>query len=441
MTIDFTNTIPILSLIVITLLSASIGSNDIANAVGPTVGSNGLSIRNAVILGAIFESIGILLVGSAATEITSTKIIDLSDFAPLMQHLVLGLFCVLIVTTVWVFSMTKLSLPVSTTHAVISGMVGFTLLEIGTKALVGWGVAKTLIGWVTSPIFGAILGFLIYYPINRFILEHPEPLTRAYEWLPLFGGLSVGLWAFFIGWALRFVGAEIPLWGDFIIFAGLFGLFVVFAKFLLMPWLRERRAFFEFGRFGHVMLEENMEGMEDMDMAVQRTEVQFKLLSIITAATVVFAHGLNNTQMMIGPLVGIWEYRETGAIDPSLPETVPFWSLFLLVIGAILGLALLGGSVMKTIGHKISELTHPRTYTVQLSTAIILMLGTLLGLSFSLGHVLIGSVVGVGLVPHQRVKTGVDKKVLLKIGCGWIATLIVSPLATMGLYAALRTAI
>eukprot|EP01119_Soliformovum_irregulare_P025704 TRINITY_DN9594_c0_g1_i1.p1 TRINITY_DN9594_c0_g1~~TRINITY_DN9594_c0_g1_i1.p1 ORF type:complete len:466 (-),score=102.70 TRINITY_DN9594_c0_g1_i1:48-1244(-) len=398
-------------------------------------------MKKAIILGAIFETIGILLVGSHATEITSTKIIDLADFAPIMEHLTLGLFCTLVIAFTWVASMTKLGLPVSTTHTVISGMIGFTLLELGGSALIGWGVGKTLLGWFASPFLGGILAFGIYYLVNRFILEHPEPLTRAYEWIPLLGGLSIGLWGFFIGWALRFIGGDMPLWADFVIFAGLFIVFGTFAKFVMMPYLRERRAFFEFGRFGHVMLEEHIEDANDVEMAVQRTEIQFKLLSILTAATVVFAHGLNNTQMLIGPLVGIWEYRLTGTIDPNVPETVPLWSLFFIVFGCIIGLTFFGQGVMKTIGHKITELNHPRTYTVQLSTAIILMFGTLMGLSFSLGHVLVGSVVGVGLVPHQRLKTSVDKKALIKIGAGWIATLIVSPLLTMALYAALRTAI
>eukprot|EP01118_Nematostelium_gracile_P015970 TRINITY_DN651_c0_g1_i1.p1 TRINITY_DN651_c0_g1~~TRINITY_DN651_c0_g1_i1.p1 ORF type:complete len:437 (+),score=114.26 TRINITY_DN651_c0_g1_i1:129-1439(+) len=432
----FIEAVPYLGIIAAAVMAFAIGANDVANALGTSVGSGALTIKKAIILGGIFEFLGTMIMGRFVTGTIKGGIVDTSVFEDNMDKFVLGMFCTLIAATIWLLVATALSLPVSTTHTVVGGIIGFAVVEKGFSVIQLQGIGVILLGWVVSPLMGCFISFVIYLAITKFIMKTRDPFQFAIKFLPIFAALTISiLGVFIIVSEVPLLGAKIPVWADLLIFIGLFLISAPIIKFLVVPWYVKR---FQYNKPGLPTTDEDtaQEGeslmadvgspMENNPDQVQeegtneesnrddekeeffgskeRSEEAFKALMILTAVFVAFAHGSNDVANAIGPAAALWEYKNNGKVGGS-GDAVPFFLLLLGGIGIVIGLAVLGHRVMKTIGEKITKLTHSRGYSAQLATASTVMVASFFGLPISTTHTLVGSVTGISLVPGLHISS------------------------------------
>lgn len=390
-----------------------------------------------MLLGSAFEVAGMFLVGRHEAHTVKSDIINVDLFTDSPEKLALGMLCVIITATVWILFCSMFSLPISTTHAVVAAVVGFSLAFGGTPTIQWLHLGLNVLAWLLSPVVGVAIGYFVFFFINKLVLEHPESLSRTFSWLPFFTGVSLGLWVFFIVISLEYLDVFVPTWGQILAFVITFLLSLPIVRWAVVPVLRRRRGRREAGLFGEIAVEEDWDYQEtNLLPDSDRTEVQFRPLSLLTTSAVVFAHGCNNSSNILGPLTAIWEFKDRGIVTDDEGYTLPMWTVTILAMAIVLGLVALGYKVVETVGTRITELTHSRAFTVQLTTAFVIMLATLISVPLSLSHVLVGSVVGVGLVRSRREAT-IEKRLLLKIGIGWATTVIASFFISMVLFFAL----
>eukprot|EP01119_Soliformovum_irregulare_P015191 TRINITY_DN4239_c0_g1_i2.p1 TRINITY_DN4239_c0_g1~~TRINITY_DN4239_c0_g1_i2.p1 ORF type:complete len:412 (+),score=91.91 TRINITY_DN4239_c0_g1_i2:123-1358(+) len=405
----FLEVMPLIGIFIGGLMAFAIGANDVANALGTSVGSGALSIRKAIILGGIFEFAGTMIMGRFVTGTIKAGIVDVNAFSDDMDRFVLGMFCTLAIATSWLLIATWFALPVSTTHTVVGGIVGFALVEKGIAAVHGWPIARILLSWVASPFLGCFCSYVLFFSIQRFVLSRSEPLKESVKFLPLYAGITISiLGVFIIQSEAPLAGVNVPIWVSVIVFVILIGLGTAVTKFAILPFLSKSRdwRFMIPSKYRKLEMatvvthsEQSSEDVTDdvssddakvklddidasdelptspgiRDEELDASENNFKALMILSAVFVAFAHGSNDVANAIGPVAAIWEYRETGTVATSNAATVPIWLLLLGGVGIVLGLALLGYKVMATIGEKITKLTHSRGYAAQLSTATTVM--------------------------------------------------------------------
>jgi len=432
-------------------MAFAMGANDVSNALGTSVGSGALTIRQAVILGGIFEFLGTIIMGRFVTGTIKSGVLDVEAFAGEMDKFALGMFCALVAATAWLLIATYFSLPVSTTHTVVGGILGFGLVEKGLKAVKGWEMLRILGGWLLSPFLGTILSFLLFLSIHRSVLINDFPHERSIKLLPIFAALTMSILGVFILVSeAPLLKIPIPWWVNIIAFVVIFIVSGLIVKLAIV--IRSRRKKLKKDDYDssedlikNVPYEEigaeAPDTVEDInnDMTLKKAEENFKILMIIGAVIVAFAHGSNDVSNAVGPVAALWEYRNTGTISTDGDGgNVPFWLLLLGGVGIVLGVGTLGHRVMKTVGEKITKLNHPRGFAAQLSTATTVLLASLLGLPISTTHTSVGSVTGTGIVPGSTSAGGINRKMLWKILAGWIVTIFAGCLGTVLLYLLLR---
>jgi len=461
----FIDAVPYLGIVVAGFMAFAIGANDVANALGTSVGSGALTIRKAIILGGIFEFLGTIIMGRFVTGTIKSGIIDISVYQDSMDRLALGMFCAVLAATIWLLVATVFSLPVSTTHTIVAGIFSFAIVEKGTAAIKFGGIGFVLLSWLISPLMGCAIAFGLYYAINKTVIKTISPFESAIKLLPIFTGITVSvLGAFIIVSEAPLAKVKVPWWATFIIIIGLFLITAPIIKWIVIPWyLKRTDAPKPYSNISEGVQLEALNGNSDEDNTVQlepgspeaeeaarleieeeesfaparRAEEQFKPLMILTAVFVAFAHGSNDVANAIGPAAALWEFKQAGKISASGGE-VPFWLLLLGGIGIVVGLSVLGYKVMKTIGEKITKLTHARGYAAQLAAATTVMLASFFGLPISTTHTLVGSVTGIGLVPGTVQAGGLNRAMLLKILIGWVVTIVAGCVGTILLYVSLR---
>ncbi len=389
----------------------NIGANDVGNAFGASVGGGALTIRRAILLAAVFEFLGAFLVGAPVAQTISGEIVVIQPFADKPEVLAIGMIAALIGCSVWLNVATFFSQPVSTTHAIIGGVVGFACVAVGPQ-FVQWGKMGTIAGsWIVSPVVGGALAYIIYrFIVRRLILESRHPAFMAIVAVPIALGCLLAIVTFSVVYkGLPGLHLDLPLkWAAPVsVAAGLaVGLSIRFG-------VREKR------RRHHVRRSERY----------QFVERWFGYMQIFTASYMSFAHGANDCANAIGPLAASIQILRSGV----LPERVeiPAWLLAMGGAGIVLGLATYGYKVMKTIGKNITEITPTRGFSADFATATTVLVFSKLGMPISTTFVIVGAVMGVGLA---RGFAALDLKVIRQIFASWIITIPASAILTAIIY-------
>ncbi len=365
----------------------NIGANDVSNAMGTSVGSKALTIRQAVIIAAIFEFCGALLFGSHVSETLQQGIIKSTVFADDPRILVDGMLAALLASGIWLQLATYLGLPVSTTHAIVGAIVGFGAVVGGVDAIYWNEVLSIAASWVVSPLLGALCGFVLFSVLRKRIFYSSEPLKAAISAFP------------WIVSALFTIFALVGIWkGAGCIHIILGALLLGIATYL----------FLRMKKFTGNGLHEEFQIVEKL----------FASLQIVTACLMAFSHGANDVANAIGPLAAIITIIETNSV--SFSPHIPTWILALGGLGIVLGLATWGWRVIETIGKKITELTPSRGFSAEFAAALTVLLASRFGFPISTTHTLVGAVLGVGLAGGIAT---LNLRMIRDIALAWIVTI------------------
>jgi PiT family inorganic phosphate transporter len=389
-------------------MSWNIGANDVANAMGTSVGSKALSFKKAIMVAAIFEFAGAFLVGGHVTNTIRSKIIEIGVLD--IDHLMLirGMLAALIGSAVWIHIATFFGWPVSTSHSIVGGVMGFGLYVGGIEAIKWVQVAKIAASWVLSPLVGALLGAMIFIFIRNKMLDSKTPLKNLIKYAPymLFSiSLVLFLALFFKG--LKNLQIKLTILEALGISALIsIVLAAISMRFLTLFVLRK------------IKNRDLLEDSKQYGKQYQIIEETFKYLQIITACFMAFAHGSNDVANATGPVAAIVSAFQTETIAQQI--AVPTWVLGIGAVGIVIGLFTYGYKVIRTIGQKITQITPTRGFSAEFGAAFTILIGSKLGLPISTTHTVVGAIVGIGFA---RGIAAINKNVLKSIFSSWFITL------------------
>lgn len=398
----------------------NIGANDVANAMGTSVGSGALTLARAVILAGTFEFLGAVLVGSHVTATIRGKIVDVAAFGvggPMGQHgpliLALGMLAALLAAGLWLHLATFLSLPVSTTHSIVGALIGIGLVSLGLNG-VHWGMLASIVAsWIISPVLGGVLAYLTFLVVRKRVLRSDHPVEATREIAPFLVGTVITLIVLsFIYKALKNVVAEPPL---ILALAVALGLGMLAAL----------------GTYWGVRSRPVAPGT-DPYRYVERT---FGSLQIITACYVAFAHGANDVANAIGPVAAVVNLTTNGFASLATSVPVPRWILIGGGAGIVLGLGTYGYRVIATVGREITEITPTRGFSAEFGTATTVLVASRMGLPISTTHTLVGAVIGVGFAQGLG---ALNMRVIRNIVGSWLATVPAAAVLGASLFLALK---
>jgi len=377
-----------------------IGANDVANAMGTSVGSGAVSIKQAIVIAALFEFAGAFIAGGNVTSTIRKGIIDPAAVVNSPEILVFGMLAALLAAAIWLMIATSRGWPVSTTHSIVGAIIGFAVAGIGVDA-VAWGkVSQIAASWVVSPLLGGIIAFVLMQSIRRLILDTEHPFESAKRWGPAYVflvGFIISLVTLFKG--LKHLNIDLSAGMSFFV-ATLFGLALAF-----IGWLMIKRVTVDPGA--------------DREFHYASVEKVFVPMMLFTACAMAFAHGSNDVANGIGPLAAVVSIVQSGG-EVAQKAALPLWILVLGGTGIVVGLATMGYRVMQTIGTNITELTPSRGYCATLAAAATVVLASRTGLPVSTTHIAVGAVIGVGLA---RGIGAIDLRVIGGIVVSWVVTL------------------
>ena len=377
-----------------------IGANDVANAMGTSVGARALTVAQAVLVACIFEFAGAYLAGGEVTATIREGIIDATIIGETPELLVFGMLASLLAAGVWLLIASYFGWPVSTTHSIVGAIVGFAAVGIGVDAIQWPKVASIAASWVISPVIAGTISFLLFTSVKKLILQTENPFMSAKRYVPFYMFLTaflVSMVTFVKG--LKHVGVSLTT-SQSIAWSLVFALIVALIGTLLLQ------------RVDNTTREKNgamFDGVERI----------FAILMVLTACAMAFAHGSNDVANAIGPLAAIVSVIQSGG-DIAATSLVPPWILLIGASGIVIGLAMLGFRVMMTVGRAITELTPSRGFAAELAAAGTVVIASGTGLPISTTHTLVGAVLGVGLA---RGIGAINLSVVGKIILSWIVTL------------------
>jgi PiT family inorganic phosphate transporter len=372
-----------------------VGANDVANAMGTSVGSKVLTIKQAVLIAAIFEFLGAFLAGGGVTQTIRKGVIDPALFDANLEILIYGMISALFAAGTWLLIASLRGWPVSTTHTIVGAIVGFGIYALGFDKI-NWSIVGNIgLSWITSPLSSAIVAALFYYICKELILkENTKYRLLIINFFVFLAGFAIALITVTKGLKNIFKQQDLILtFGDSAFYSAIAAL-VFTALFYI---------------FSRARLS-NTSGSQ---------ESQFAYLMVFTSCAVAFAHGSNDVANAIGPLAAIHQATNQILGNAVSPDT-PLWILFLGAAGIVIGLATLGYRVMKTIGEKIVKLTPSKGFAAQLAAALTVVLASQLDMPVSTTHTLVGAVIGIGLV--EGIST-INVKSVNSIFLSWVITL------------------
>ena len=385
----------------------AIGANDVANAMGTSVGSGALTVGAAIVVAAIFEFAGAFLAGGHVTDTVRKGMLDISLIG--RDQMIYGMLGSLAAAGTLLVGATRFGLPISTTHSIVGAIVGFGVVSIGPE-VVNWGkIGQIVLSWLTSPLLAGVIAFGIFQFTRAKVLDTKDPVAQIRKLGPVFFFFVF----FIIGLVTLFKGLK-PLKLDLNLTQALVGSTLLGLTGAGLGILLIRR----------VQL-----GEEDPKHRFSRVEKIFVVLQILTACAIAFAHGSNDVANAIGPLAAI-SSAISGA-DLGGKATVSPWMLAIGGIGIVIGLATWGYRVMETVGKRITELTPSRGFAAQLAAATTIVVASRMGIPISTTHTLVGAVLGVGLA---RGISALDIRVVGKIIASWVATLPIAAGLSMFFY-------
>jgi PiT family inorganic phosphate transporter len=371
----------IVAAVIAAYMALSIGANDVANNMGPAVGSRALTMAHALAVAAICEAAGAILAGGDVVNTVSKSLLRPDDDMTVV-HFILVMTAALLAAALWIHLATFLGAPVSTTHAIVGGVVGAGVAASGHD-VVEWPVIGAIAAsWVISPALGGLIAAILLGFIKWTIIYREDRIVAARRWVPALVALMSGVFAMYL------VSKGLSrVWkppASVVLLLGLAGF--AFGLFTARPWV-ERRS----------------KGMENRRKHVASL---FTLPLILAAALLSFAHGANDVANAVGPLAAIVAAAQSGLADAS-QVALPFWVLAIGAAGIALGLALFGPGLIRTVGEKITKMDAIRAYCVALAAAITVLVASTLGLPVSSTHIAIGAVFGVGYLREFITNTGV----------------------------------
>ena len=350
-------------------MALNIGANDVANNVGPAVGSNALSMVGALIIAAIFESAGALLAGGDVVGTISKGIIDPSHIGD-AQIFIWVMFAALLSAAVWVNLATWIGAPVSTTHAIVGGVMGAGIAAAGFTAVNWPTMGKIAASWVISPVLGGLVAALFLWFIKANVANKKDKITAARRWVPVLIAIMAGAFSTYL--AVKGIKKIIKIDLETALMIGAAAFAITY--FITRPLIRRQS-----------------EGQENSKKTVRDL---FKIPLVCAAALLSFAHGANDVANAIGPLAAIVHTAEVGAIAAKV--VIPIWVMVVGAFGISFGLMLFGPKMIKMVGEQITKLNPLRAYCVALSAAITVIIASWLGLPVSSTHIAVGAVFGVG---------------------------------------------
>jgi PiT family inorganic phosphate transporter len=385
-------------------MAMNIGANDVANNVGPAVGSRALTLGGAIAIAAIFEASGAFIAGGDVVKTIKKGIIDIGAFSGDTKSFIWAMMAALLSAALWLNFATYLKAPVSTTHSIVGGVMGAGIAAAGFS-IVAWGtMGKIAASWVISPVLGGVIAAIFLFSIKKTIIFKEDKIAAAYKWVPIF--VAIMSWAFMTYLTLKGLKKVWPDIVDILVFlpqakkpsfliASIFGLVVGSVVYIivkskikiLLPRLHNTR---------------------------KSVNLLFTVPLVFAAALLSFAHGANDVANAIGPLAAINDAVMSGGI--SSKAGIPIWVMGVGALGIAIGLALYGPKLIKTVGTEITELDQMRAFSVAMSAAITVIIASQLGLPVSSTHIAVGGVFGVGFLREwldkDKEDVSIDKNIV-----------------------------
>jgi inorganic phosphate transporter, PiT family len=350
-------------------MALTIGANDVANNVGPAVGARALTMTGALVIAAIFECAGALIAGGDVVQTISKGIID-PALVGSSDVFVWVMMSALLASALWVHLATFLGAPVSTTHAIVGGVLGAGVAAVGVDVVDWFVVTSIFASWLTSPLIGGVIaaGALAFIKVN--LIYQEDKIAAARRWVPVLVALMAAIFA-----AYLVVKGLSHIWTPGLLAVMAISVLVFALAYLgAKPWVRSQS-----------------EGMENRNQGLRKL---FHLPLICSAALLSFAHGSNDVANAVGPLAAILTSAESGVLLTEVG--VPFWVMLIGAVGISLGLFLFGPRIVRIVGEQITKMNPMRAFCVALSAAFTVLVASQLGLPVSTTHIVVGAVFGVG---------------------------------------------
>jgi PiT family inorganic phosphate transporter len=376
-----------------------LGANDVANAMATSIGSGALTIKQAILVAAVFEFAGAVLAGGEVTSTIRKGMVDTTLFTDQPEILIFGMLASLLAAGTWLLVASKNGWPVSTTHSIVGAIVGFAVVGVGFDAVKWSKVGTIVLSWVISPLTAGIIAFFIFTSIRSLILVRSDPLERARRYAPYYVFAAVALIVLvtlFKG--LKHVGLDLVAWQAYLLAAGIGAVVAGISKVAINRIKVDKKAT---RRFHY-----------------HTVERVFGVLMIITACSMAFAHGSNDVANAIGPVAAVISIAQSGNVAQE--AGLPIWVLLLGGLGIVVGLATYGVRVIKTVGSQITQLTPSRGFAAELAAAFTIVVASGTGMPISTTHTLIGAVLGVGMAKGiSAINLGVVGRIFLS----WVITI------------------
>ncbi|OYY07152.1 MAG: anion permease [Rhizobiales bacterium 35-68-8] len=367
--------------VVAAYMALNIGANDVANNMGPAVGSRALTMTSALAIAAICEIAGAMLAGGDVVNTISKSLLHPAEAFDAVQFIYV-MTAALLSAALWIHLATFLGAPVSTTHAIVGGVVGAGIAASGVNAVEWAKIGEITASWIISPIMGGIIAAMLLGLIKWKIIYRDDRVAAARTWVPVLVALMSGVFAIY----LVTKGLK-HIWRPSTLTVLAIGAASFIASlYASRPWV-ERRS----------------RGMENRRKHIATL---FTLPLIFAAGLLSFAHGANDVANAVGPLAAIVAAAQTGLANAGTVE-LPIWVMAIGAVGIALGLSLFGPALIRTVGQKITRMDTIRAYCVALSAAITVLVASTLGLPVSSTHIAIGAVFGVGYLREFITNTGV----------------------------------
>lgn len=381
------------------IMAFGIGANDVANAMGTSVGSGTITAKQAVYIALVFEFFGAYLAGGEVAETIKSGIIATDAFVGHPEILVIGMMAALFAAGIWLVVASQKGWPVSTTHTIIGAIVGFAVVTVGMEA-VQWSQFGGIVGsWFITPFISGVVAYLIFISTQKLIFDTEKPMLNAKKYAPYYTALTVFIICIVtLEKGLKHVGLNISGVGTALLSGGLALLSAIGCVFYLRS-----KAFIA-----------NLKGSE-----FNGVEKVFSILMLITACAMAFAHGSNDVANAIGPLAAVVSIVDNGGVIEGKTVMAP-WILPLGAVGIAVGLAVMGHKVMSTIGTGITDLTPSRGFAAQFACSITVVIASGTGLPISTTQTLVGAVIGVAFA---RGIAALNLGVIRNIIASWVITL------------------
>lgn len=377
-----------------------VGANDVSNAMGTSVGSKALTIKQAILIAMVFEFCGAYLAGGQVTETIKNGIVDSAAIPP--DLFVLGMMSALLSAGTWLLIASLRGWPVSTTHSIVGSLIGFASVGVSMDAVNWGGLVPIVSSWVVTPFLSGLIAFGLFKSVQWLIMDTEDPFRNAKRWVPVYmflTGFMLALMTFTKG--LKHVGLHFTTM-DAVMLSCLVGFVVAGLGIALLTRIK-------------------VDAEADKSFHFASVEKVFAVLMIFTACAMAFAHGASDVSNAVGPLAAVVGVIEAGG-DMVIggKSSVPGWVLLLGAVGIVVGLATYGWKVIATIGKGITELTPSRGFAAELATAGTVVAASGIGLPISTTHTLVGAVLGIGLA---RGIGALNLSVVGKIFTSWVITL------------------